>query len=75
MSLKVPNCSICKHLCDDVDDRMCCDAFPNGIPDEKITWGGEDIECAHGIKFESIYGVKTEFVPAPDSVLAKMLRI
>ncbi len=74
MSLKLPKCDCCSHLRSDTDDKMCCDAFPNGIPSAKITWGNKDAECANGIKYEARHG-NVPFVPAPDSILAKMHRI
>ena len=54
---------------------MCCDAFPTGIPPEKITWGNENAECANGIKYEREGGPQEEFVPEQGSLLAKMYRI
>ena len=32
-------------------EKYCCDAFPDGIPLEKINWD-EDEECNNGIKYE-----------------------
>lgn len=50
MSLKLPKCDFCKH-CHDDSEKYCCDAFPDGIPPEKINWD-EDEECNDGIKYE-----------------------
>lgn len=50
MSLSLPKCDFCKHYHED-SESMCCDAFPNGIPLEKIS-DDESVECANGIKFE-----------------------
>ncbi len=46
-----------------------------GFPPEKITWDDEDVECANGIKYEDKDGDHKEFIPAPNSLLAKMHRI
>lgn len=50
MSLKLPKCDFCKHYHEDAK-KMCCDAFPDGIPLEKIS-ADESEECRNGIKFE-----------------------
>lgn len=50
MSLTLIKCEFCRHYTEG-EDRMCCDAFPDGIPLGEIS---DDIteECANGIKFE-----------------------
>lgn len=75
MSLQLPKCDLCKHHYENVKSEMCCDAFPEGIPPEKITWGDEDAECANGIKYEDEEEGRKEFIPDPDSILVKMYRI
>lgn len=50
MSLKLPKCDFCKHYIDG-KEKMCCDAFPEGIPLDKIS-NDESEECANGIKYE-----------------------
>ena len=50
MSLRLPKCDFCKHYIDG-KGKMCCDAFPEGIPLDKIN-DDEAEECANGIKFE-----------------------
>ena len=75
MSLQLPKCDFCKYL--EEGDSYRCPAFPKGIPLKDIPYD-KDIECANGIKFEVADGVKysnAPFVPAPDSILAKMHRI
>ena len=71
----LPNCDFCKHFHENVKDRMCCDAFPDGIPSEKIVWENRNSECARGVKYEDMNGKYTEFIPESDSILAKMHRI
>ena len=73
--MRLPNCDFCKHFHKNKDDKMCCDAFPTGIPPEKITWGNETAECANGIKYEKEGGLQGEFVPEKGSLLEKMYRI
>ncbi len=51
MSLRLPKCDFCKHFHEDKLERSCCDAFPEGIPWDKIS-DDESEECANGIKFE-----------------------
>ena len=50
MSLSLPKCDFCKHYHED-KKKMCCDAFPEGIPLEVIG-ESEEKECANGIKYE-----------------------
>lgn len=53
MSLQLPICDYCKYYFDDSKvEAMCCSAFPNGIPVEKIRLEDDGGECANGIKFE-----------------------
>lgn len=73
--MKLPKCDFCSHLHEEIRDELCCDAFPDGIPPEKITWGDKDAECANGIKFEAEDGEYEDFVPEPGSLLAKMHRV
>lgn len=52
MSLSLSKCDFCKHyFYNEEENKMCCTAFPNGIPWETIP-DDEDAECANGIKFE-----------------------
>lgn len=46
--LSLPKCEFCKRF---HDESYTCDAFPEGIPTEKL-WSPEDEECNNGIKFE-----------------------
>lgn len=53
MSLRLPKCDFCKHYIDG-KGKMCCEAFPDGIPLEKIKSFNDkdDEECNNGISFE-----------------------
>lgn len=51
MSLTLPRCDFCKHY-HDGKGKMCCEAFPDGIPMEKMWSDEENEKCANGIKFE-----------------------
>lgn len=51
MSLRLPKCDFCKHYHEENAERSCCDAFPEGIPLEKMNWNEEE-ECNNGIKYE-----------------------
>ncbi|MCI8788285.1 MAG: hypothetical protein HFH92_04085 [Lachnospiraceae bacterium] len=76
MSLRVPVCDYCKHYIDDSEVKgMCCEAFPDGIPLERMRLEDDGSECANRIKFEDKDGVDSEFVPEPGSLLARMHRI
>ena len=76
MSLRVPICDYCKHYIDDPEVKgMCCKAFPNGIPLEKMRLEDDGTECKMGIKFEDQDGEYAEVVPEPGGLLAKMHRI
>lgn len=50
MSIRLPKCDFCKH-CHDDEEHYKCDAFPDGIPLNKIM-ADELEECKNGIKFE-----------------------
>lgn len=52
MSITLSKCSLCKH-CHDDPDKYKCDAFPDGIPLEKLD-ADESEECNNGIKYEEI---------------------
>lgn len=57
-------CTICKHnFTEDMrDSEWKCDAFPDGIPDEKIMRITRDpcINCNNGIGFEPVETDKDE---------------
>ena len=74
--MRAPICEYCKHYIDNPEVKeMCCEAFPDGIPLERMRLEDDDSECANGIRFEDSEGDHMEFVPEPGSVLAKMHRI
>ena len=50
MSLRLPKCDFCKHYHEESDEDT-CDAFPNGIPLEKM-YAEESEECKNEIKYE-----------------------
>lgn len=53
MSLRLPLCDFCKHYTGGKETPgMCCEAFPDGIPIEKIKFDDDGKECAKGIGFE-----------------------
>ena len=44
--LKIPNCEICKHYIEQRKvKKMCCNAFPDGIPLDVIIKAGPGVEC------------------------------
>lgn len=73
--MRLPICYTCKHYCENsLNAKECCDAFPDGIPPERVKWKNGNAECANGIKYEDENGEEyKEFVPKPGSVLSKML--
>ncbi len=52
--MEVPKCMFCNHFIDsdDVNARLACKAFPEGIPSEVLWEEDEEKECNHGIRFE-----------------------
>lgn len=73
MSLSLLKCEFCRHFFWDMQNKkMCCKAFPDGIPVASIS-DDEKAECANGIKFEG--DSPYEFTPEPGSLLARMHRI
>ena len=51
MTLKMQKCDFCRHFHMDNRERSCCDAFPEGIPINKM-FEDEEKECNNGIKYE-----------------------
>jgi len=51
ISLKLPICDFCTHYING-QGKMCCEAFPEGIPMERILLEDDGKECANGIKYE-----------------------
>lgn len=58
MSLKLPICDYCRHYDKENEKRMCCKAFPDGIPVEKMRMEDDGIECNNGIYFENVNPVE-----------------
>lgn len=58
MSLRLPICDRCKHYLDEKEIIMCCEAFPDGIPVEKMRMEDDGIECNNGIYFENVNPVE-----------------
>lgn len=54
MSLRLPICDYCKHYHEQNEELMCCDAFPDGIPVEKMRMIDDGKECNNGIHFENL---------------------
>ena len=51
--MKIPNCEICKHYIEQRKvKKMCCNAFPDGIPLDVIIKAGPGVECTPGYIFE-----------------------
>ncbi len=76
MSLSLPKCDFCKHFREETKEKAYCDAFPDGIPEDKNIFDyDDDSECANGIKFEDVNGKQEKFIPDSESILAKMHRI
>ncbi len=73
--MRLALCWTCRHYHNDADGKEFCDAFPEGLSSNRIKWSGGNEECADGIKYENKNGGYEEFVPEPDSILAKMHRI
>lgn len=53
MSVQFWLCMECAHLfADKKEERFCCEAFPYGIPKEKLVHTDEREICNNGIKYE-----------------------
>lgn len=56
MPVIIPDCTSCKNLYSEKkDEKFCCAAFPNGIPNDYF-WGKINVrdlvECSNNAKFE-----------------------
>lgn len=54
--MKIYNCLICKHLKENTDGEFFCEAFPKGIPQDKLEESNVEmrkIPCKGNIKFIS----------------------
>lgn len=51
--MEVPKCMFCNHFIDNdaANALPACEAFPNGIPHDKM-WESEEADCNNGIKYE-----------------------
>ena len=56
-------CDRCKHNFDTSAENWKCEAFPEGIPEEKLCFISRDpcIDCNNGIGFDSIYEAENEY--------------
>lgn len=56
-------CMRCKHNHDVSAKQWKCDAFPEGIPEEKLMRITRDpcIDCNNGIAFDSLYDSENEY--------------
>lgn len=53
MSVIFSCCVECEHLIKKEDPKdLCCEAFPNGIPNDKLFHTDEQEICNNGIKYE-----------------------
>lgn len=74
--MKQPRCEFCKYFRGYNGLRMECEAFPDGIPDDKNIYDyGDNSECSNGIKFEDKDGDFKEFSAESGSLLERMHRI
>ena len=57
MSVIIADCPCCQNCYDrdDINEPLCCNAFPGGIPNDYL-WGPIDVkslkECNNGYKYE-----------------------
>lgn len=76
MSLRAPVCDYCKHYIDNPDlKRMCCEAFPEGIPLERMRLEDDGTECSNGIRFECQSGEYQDSISRSEGLLNRMHRI
>ena len=73
MSLALPICDFCKHLKDGSAEIDVCDAFPEGIPCDKMRLKDDGKECAKGIYYAPIDTSERNggFKPKPGGLLEK----
>lgn len=51
MSLSLPKCDFCKYYHEEDNEKMSCDAFPNGIPGN-VMIADELKKCKDKFRFE-----------------------
>ncbi len=55
MPMIIPDCTSCKNFLGRENNDLCCNAFPNGIPND-FFWGNVNVrtlkECNNNYKFE-----------------------
>lgn len=74
--LKIPNCEICKHYLEQKKlKKMCCNAFPDGIPLDVIIKAGPGVECALGYFFEEKEDDKIYREPPADGLYSRMMSL
>lgn len=73
MSLTLPICDFCKHLKNETSKVDACDAFPEGIPCDKMRLKDDGEDCAKGFYYMPIDESEQdeEFKPEPGGLLEK----
>lgn len=56
-SIIIPDCPCCKHChdCAEINEPLCCEAFPDGIPKDYLfgpVQVKDLVECKNGYKYE-----------------------
>lgn len=74
--LKVPNCEICKQYLEQTKiKKMCCNAFPDGIPLDVIVKAEPGVECAPGYSFEEKDDDRVYHDPPADGFYSRMMKL
>lgn len=72
--LKLPNCDFCQYYLDSSKNKVCCQAFPEGIPLEVMVKAESGVECAPGYTFIEKESDNVYKEPSKDGLYSKLLR-
>ncbi|MDB2032475.1 hypothetical protein PMZ84_14750 [[Clostridium] symbiosum] len=72
--LKLPNCDFCQYYLDNNRNRVCCQAFPEGIPLDVMIKAEPGVECAPGYTFTEKESDNVYEEPPEDGILKKIMR-
>ena len=73
--LKLPNCDFCQqYYLDNNKSKVCCQAFPQGVPLEVMVKAEPGVECAPGYTFLERKDDKVYEEPPENGLYSRILR-